>query len=84
LASEGLEVRIIPGDHLTMVEEPYAQVLAQELQICLDRADGAFGSARRKAAMEQLPQETPGCRMNLPERKTSRVDEFSPVISLST
>jgi len=37
LAPEGFDVRIIPGNHLTMVEEPYAQVLAQELQGCLDR-----------------------------------------------
>jgi amino acid adenylation domain-containing protein len=40
LASAGLELRIIPGNHLTMVEDPYAQVLAHELQGCLDRVNG--------------------------------------------
>ncbi len=40
MARAGFEVRIIPGNHHTMVEEPYAQVLAQELQGCLDRANG--------------------------------------------
>ncbi len=37
LASAGFEIRIIPGNHHTMVEEPYAQTLAQEMQGCLDR-----------------------------------------------
>jgi amino acid adenylation domain-containing protein len=37
LAQGGLEVRIVPGNHLTIVEEPLVQVLAQELQGCLDR-----------------------------------------------
>jgi amino acid adenylation domain-containing protein len=37
LASTGFEIRIIPGNHLTMVEEPHAQTLAEELQGCLDR-----------------------------------------------
>jgi amino acid adenylation domain-containing protein len=44
LASGGLEVRLVPGNHLTMVEEPHVRVLAQELQGCLDRASGAAAS----------------------------------------
>lgn len=39
LAQGGFEVRIVPGNHLTMVEEPHVRVLAVELQRCLDRAD---------------------------------------------
>jgi thioesterase domain-containing protein len=38
LTTSGLQVRLIPGNHLTMVEEPHAQVLARELQDCLSRA----------------------------------------------
>ena len=67
LASEGLEVRIIPGDHLTMVEEPYAQVLAQELQICLDRAGWVADSGVRKSEEKQ-------------DRQDAR--QFAPVLPL--
>jgi thioesterase domain-containing protein/acyl carrier protein len=44
LAAAGLEIHIVPGNHLTMVEEPHVRVLARELQACLDRADGAPAS----------------------------------------
>jgi hypothetical protein len=53
LASGGLEVRIIPGDHLTMVEEPHAQVLAQDLQVCLDLASWAADSGVRQSEEAQ-------------------------------
>jgi hypothetical protein len=33
-----MEVKIVPGNHLSMVEAPHAQILAHELQDCLDRA----------------------------------------------
>jgi amino acid adenylation domain-containing protein len=58
LASAGFEVRVIPGNHLTMVEEPYAQVLAQELLGCLDRANGVACSGSREGYEEQDPQDT--------------------------
>ena len=38
LAGGGLEVREVPGDHLSMMREPHIQVLAQELEACLDAA----------------------------------------------
>jgi thioesterase domain-containing protein len=38
LATEGLDVQEIPGDHITMWEEPHAAVLAQELTGWLERA----------------------------------------------
>ena len=44
LAAAGLEIHIVPGNHLTMLEEPHVRVLAHELQACLDRADGALSS----------------------------------------
>jgi amino acid adenylation domain-containing protein len=40
VAAGGLDVHIVPGNHLTMVEEPHVRALAHELQACLDRADG--------------------------------------------
>ena len=38
LASGGLDVRVIPGDHSSMMKEPHVQVLAQELRSALDAA----------------------------------------------
>jgi len=37
LAQGGLQVHLVSGDHQTMVEEPHVQVLAKELQLCIDR-----------------------------------------------
>ncbi len=44
LASDGLEIHVVPGDHLTMLEEPHVHTLARELQACLERADGGIAS----------------------------------------
>jgi amino acid adenylation domain-containing protein len=38
LAQGGMEVRVVPGDHHTMVEAPHSTVLAQEIQRSLDQA----------------------------------------------
>ncbi|MFN5396699.1 MAG: non-ribosomal peptide synthetase [Pseudanabaena sp.] len=38
LASGGVEIQTVPGDHLTMFREPQIQILAQKLQECLHRA----------------------------------------------
>jgi len=38
LAGGGLEEHRLPGPHLTMLREPYAQVLGQKLKMCLDEA----------------------------------------------
>ena len=39
LAEGGLGVHVVPGDHLSMVEEPQVRVLAQTFQRCLERLD---------------------------------------------
>lgn len=44
LTPNGLEIHVVPGDHLSMVEEPNVRVLARELQACLGRADGEIAS----------------------------------------
>jgi thioesterase domain-containing protein/acyl carrier protein len=36
LATEGVDLHWVPGNHLTMVREPHVQVLAKELRACLD------------------------------------------------
>jgi aspartate racemase len=38
LASDGMEIHEVPGDHNTMFGEPHVQIMAQRLQACLDRA----------------------------------------------
>jgi amino acid adenylation domain-containing protein len=37
LAAGGLEIRVVPGNHLGMLQEPHVQVLAQQLRDCLGR-----------------------------------------------
>jgi amino acid adenylation domain-containing protein len=44
LAPNGLEIHVVPGNHLTMVEEPNVRVLARQLQSCLDGAGGGIAS----------------------------------------
>jgi amino acid adenylation domain-containing protein len=36
LAAGGLDLRIIPGNHLGMLQEPHVRVLAAQLRVCLD------------------------------------------------
>jgi amino acid adenylation domain-containing protein len=38
LAAGGVDVRVVPGGHLFVIQEPYAGGLAQELRSCLDKA----------------------------------------------
>jgi aspartate racemase len=41
----GLDVRIIPGNHLGMLQEPHVRCLAAQLRDCLDSAaTGVTGS----------------------------------------
>jgi aspartate racemase len=35
LAAGGLEIRVVPGNHLGMLQEPHVQVLAEQLRDCL-------------------------------------------------
>lgn len=37
LASGGVEVWEVPGDHVTLIQEPHVQVLGSQLRECLDR-----------------------------------------------
>jgi thioesterase domain-containing protein/acyl carrier protein len=36
LAAGGIEIRVVPGNHLGMLQEPHVKILAKELRACLD------------------------------------------------
>lgn len=55
LAPNGLEIHVVPGDHLTMVEEPNVRVLARELQNCLDCTDHRPSRTDRRTVASPLP-----------------------------
>jgi amino acid adenylation domain-containing protein len=38
LAGGGVEVHRIPGNHLTMLRKPHVQVLAEQLRVCIEKA----------------------------------------------
>jgi thioesterase domain-containing protein/acyl carrier protein len=38
LAAEGIEIYVVPGNHITMNEQPHVQLLAKRLKICLEQA----------------------------------------------
>lgn len=40
LALGGVEVVNVPGNHVTMIKEPNLPILAEKLQVCLDKAQG--------------------------------------------
>jgi len=45
LAGEGLELHVVPGDHLSMIEEtPHVTVLVEKLRKCLSRAQASNGT----------------------------------------
>jgi thioesterase domain-containing protein/acyl carrier protein len=37
IAAGGVDVKLIPGSHVTMVREPFVRILARELRKCLDK-----------------------------------------------
>ena len=45
LAAGGVEVRVLPGNHKTIMHEPYVQALAALLKAELNRADSTTGEA---------------------------------------
>ena len=48
LVQGGFEIKMLPGNHLTMVEEPHVRVLVQELENCLDRASPSTRSKKQQ------------------------------------
>ena len=44
LAAGGLDVRVVPGNHLAMLQEPHVRILAEELRDCLHKAQLEVGS----------------------------------------
>ncbi len=62
LALGGMELKIVLGNHLTMVKGRNAQVLARELQGCLDRAS-AIGRSESQVTADHVCSERPVCAM---------------------
>jgi len=42
LAQDKVELRIVPGDHVTMMAEPHVRTLASELAACISKAEEAL------------------------------------------
>jgi acyl-CoA synthetase (AMP-forming)/AMP-acid ligase II/thioesterase domain-containing protein len=49
LAAGGLEITVIPGNHETILREPYVQVFARRLKACIRKAHLTHGSTRAPA-----------------------------------
>jgi thioesterase domain-containing protein len=49
IAVGGLDVRFVPGDIFTMWKEPHVQILADQLQVCLDEALTDIGAQRKQS-----------------------------------
>jgi len=48
VATDGLEVHVVPGNHITLREEPRVIVLAEKLTACLHRAQGLSHANRQE------------------------------------
>jgi thioesterase domain-containing protein len=74
------EVQVVPGNHLTMVEDPHACVLARELQLRLDRANNSELKTLRRGEFKRQPVE-----LTSPERSSGNKHkpQFSRVTPLS-
>jgi thioesterase domain-containing protein len=60
LAAGGLDIRIVPGNHLGMLQEPHVQVLAEQLRACLDKTQTGIAVAEsRTQSLEQVPVKFP-------------------------
>lgn len=53
LAAGGLDVRVVPGDHLGMLKEPHVRVMAEQLRSCLDEAQADDSDVNHPLLVEQ-------------------------------
>ena len=54
VAADGLEVHVVSGDHLSMLEEPHVRTMARKLQSCLARAESRTPSAADGSRVNSL------------------------------
>ena len=54
-AGGGLEVHVIPGNHLTMVDNPHVAVMAYKLRACLEKSRLATSNVGRAFSAAQSP-----------------------------
>jgi thioesterase domain-containing protein len=93
VVSSGLEVQIVPGNHLSMVEDPHVGVLAHELEVRLRRADidtapfhrglqaqsGCSDDLFAKGSLQGMPSDTaPGLKPNSSRTRRERPVSFLP------
>ena len=55
LAGGGVEIRDVPGDHLSMFQEPFVEVVTEKLKACIDRAIGQTSKMDNSEKRTQLP-----------------------------
>lgn len=62
LAAGGVEVHLIPCEHFQMLEAPYVQTLARQLQSCLEktRIENRFGPSRSLGGVREAFEAGPG------------------------
>lgn len=48
LATGGLEIHTVPAEHLTLIKEPHVRILAEQLGVCLDKAQANDSAAEKK------------------------------------
>ena len=47
LASEGVDVHLVPGNHFSMLREPNVQVLGEQLRQCVEDARARSNGSNR-------------------------------------
>jgi len=51
LAAGGIDVHIVPGNHFTMMREPFVEALAARLRACIDETLPAFAATASPLAL---------------------------------
>ena len=51
IALGGVDFHEVPGDHVTLIQEPHVRVLAQKLQMCLDAFEEVHSKQGRPEAV---------------------------------
>jgi aspartate racemase len=63
LAAGGLEIKVVPGNHLGMLQKPHVRVLAEELNACLKRVEATETPVRGASAWQSWRSEPSTTRL---------------------
>ncbi len=83
LALGGFEIHLVPGNHLTMVEEPHVRTLAKELQLCLDTL-GGLSRAVSHVMKEQTCTNIGAKPIAAARQKLRCIGDFPPAVRLTS